>query len=493
MLSRIIASAAALFTLGSLPLASQQSLQPQAHPLLAGPNKPITLNLPAGLDIHVAATGLRRLRFFALAPDGRIFATGMHNLADNTQGVIYIVDGYNPQTHHFTRITPYLEHLRNPNNVAFFTDPQTHQSWIYVPLTDKLVRFPYKAGDLHPSGPARTLLRFPDYGLSYKYGGWHLTRTVAVATLHGKPQVYVAVGSSCNYCQEREVARAAVLRLDPDGKNPAVVARGLRNAVALHYVPELDGGALFATNMGDDHLGKDLPEDTFFELDSNLHPGPIASVPDASHAPNYGWPTCYFAHGQPVHDTTPLPELPKPGDLRIEAERPRAAGIASHGAPAVAPKSVYGKQSADIAEAGTNLAAGGGHIDTPDPDAALGKAPAPLQTCDHVPPAYTTFRAHASPLGFAYFGDDNPILRDSFLVSLHGSGDTTLGAGYRIVRFTPTDRKPQDAITGFITRNASGTLTVHGRPCGILRLGPDRFLLSDDYDGAIYIVEPSHR
>jgi len=29
---------------------------------------------------------------------------------------------------------------------------------------------------------------------------------------------------------------------------------------------------------------------------------------------------------------------------------------------------------------------------------------------------------------------------------------------------------------------------VHGRPCGILQIGPDRFLLSDDYLGIIYII-----
>ena len=39
------------------------------------------------------------------------------------------------------------------------------------------------------------LAHYPDYGLNYKYGGWHLTRTVAIATLHGKTRLYVTVGS----------------------------------------------------------------------------------------------------------------------------------------------------------------------------------------------------------------------------------------------------------------------------------------------------------
>ena len=54
----------------------------------------------------------------------------------------------------FTRVVHYLDHLRNPNNLAFWTDPATHQSWLYLPLTDKLVRYKYKAGDNAPSSAA---------------------------------------------------------------------------------------------------------------------------------------------------------------------------------------------------------------------------------------------------------------------------------------------------------------------------------------------------
>lgn len=469
-----------------------QTLQP--HTLPYAPGKSITLSLPANLDINVAASGLRRVRFMTQAPDGRIFATGMYNLADNTRGSVFILDGWNPKTHTFARVIHYLDHLRNPNNLAFWTDPATHQSWLYLPLTDKLVRYKYNAGDLHPTSPPQTLIRFPDYGLNYKYGGWHLTRTVAVAMLHDRARVYVAAGSSCNYCQEREVLRAAVVSMNPDGSDQRLVAQGLRNAVDLRYVPDLDGGALFATNMGDDHLGDNLPEDTFFELGSNSHPAPTAS----SAPPNYGWPTCYFANGKPVHDTTPLPEMPPPGDLSTESERPSDAGTASHGINTSHPNlaatnnnadSVYGEQSSNIAAAGTNFAAQNRGA---DPNASLGVAPRPLSSCEHVPAAYTTFAAHSSPLGMAYFGADNPTLHDSFLVALHGAGHPRIGTGYRVVRLTPSDRRPQAFITGFLTV-ASNKPVVHGRPCGILRVGPDTFLLTDDYLGLVYYVHPRDR
>ncbi|HEX5282832.1 MAG TPA: hypothetical protein VFW30_01840 [Bryocella sp.] len=469
-----------------------QDLQP--HTIPYAPGKSITLSLPADFDINVVASGLRRVRFMAQAPDGRIFATGMYNLADNTRGCIFILDGWNPQTHRFTHVIRYLDHLRNPNNLAFWTDPATHQSWLYLPLTDKLVRYKYNVGDQHPTSPPETLIRFPDYGLNYKYGGWHLTRTVAIANLHGHTRIYVAAGSSCNYCQEREVLRAAIVSMNPDGSDQRLVAQGLRNAVDLRFVPGLDGGALFATNMGDDHLGDKLPEDTFFELDSKTHPGPITTA----RPPNYGWPTCYFAGGKPVHDVTPLPEMPAPGDLATESERPANAGIASHGVDTSHPRlgasnnrvdSVYGEQSSDIAAAGTNLAAQNRGA---DPNANLGKAPAPLSSCEHVPAAYTAFAAHSSPLGLAYFDADNPLLHSSFLVALHGAGHPRIGTGYRVVRFTSGNHHPQAFISGFLTTSA-GKPAVHGRPCGILRVGPDTFLLTDDYLGLIYYVHPKSK
>jgi len=442
------------------------SAQQQSHTLPYAPGKFITLSLPAEFDIDIAVRGLRRPRFFAQSPDGRIFVTSMYDLADNRLGSILILDGWNEQTHTFARTIRYLGHLHNPNSVAFWTDTKTGQSWLYIALTDKLVRYAYHAGDKAPSAPPQTLIRFPDYGLNYKYGGWHLTRTVAVADVRNVPRIFVSVGSSCNYCQEREVARASILSMGPDGRNAKIVAQGVRNAVDLHYVPDADGGALFATNMGDDHLGDKLPDDTFFKID-----------PAADHAVNYGWPTCYFASGKPTLDSTPLPSM-HDASFRAHADLPAQ----SHG------DSVYGKQRG-VAAAGTNLAAGGGHASLPDPNAALGEPPAPLKSCEAVPQAYAWFPAHSSPLGFAYFPQTDSKLQASFLVALHGASHPHIGTGYRVVWLAGAERKPQNFVTGFLTME-NGKPVVHGRPCGLLRVGADSFLLTDDYLGLVYFVHP---
>ena len=227
------------------------------------------LNLPRGLSISVAAEGLKRVRFMAKSPDGRIFVTDMYNLADNTRGVVYILDEFDSTTKTFKKITPYLTGLRNPNSSAIYTDGNG-VVWFYLALTDRLVRYKFTNGETSPTSEPEVLATFPDYGLSYKYGGWHLTRTIAF----GNDKLYISVGSSCNACEEKEEVRASVLEMDPDGKNQRRFVGGLRNAVGLRWIKN----RLYATNMGADHLGIHRPADTMFALKDKT---------------NYGWPYCY--------------------------------------------------------------------------------------------------------------------------------------------------------------------------------------------------------
>ena len=257
--------------------------------------------------------------------------------------------------------------------------------------------------------------------------------------------------------------------MDPDGKHPSIIAQGLRNAVDIGAVSAL-GGSLFATNMGDDHLGDKLlgryllRTENRGEASSHITAGPRAISHQAS--------PCSIE-----------PSLPTLGDARANALT--ASVPASHSSGT----SVYGNQDGVAAFGGTNLSAGGGHARGHDPNSELGRAPEPLKSCEQVPAAYTTFAAHSSPLGFEYFPSEDEILRGSFLVSLHGASHPDIGTGYRVVQFTPSDRKPHDFITGFLTHE-NGKAVVHGRPCGILRVGKDSFLLSDDYLGLVYFIHP---
>lgn len=269
--------------------------------------KSFTLNLPEGFAVSVAAEGLKRVRFMAESPDGRVFVTDMHDLTDNSKGAVYILERFDPASKRFERVTPYLTRLRNPNSVAFHTDAQGAH-WLYLALTDKLLRFRYEPGDDAPRARPETLATFPDYGLNYKYGGWHLTRTIAFGP-SGK--LYVSVGSSCNACLEKEEVRASVLEMDADGSNRRFYARGLRNAVGLRWV----GGRLFATDMGADHLGRDKPADTMYSIREGA---------------DYGWPFCY----QSGVKILPDPEFNPRGKKRACRSVPVAyAAFDAHSAP----------------------------------------------------------------------------------------------------------------------------------------------------------------
>ena len=232
----------------------------------------LELRIPDDVEMNVASEGMKRSRFMAESPDGRLFVTDLIDMSDNSRGIIYVLSDFDAKSHQFGKRSTYLTGQRNPNNVAFHTD--STGSWIYIAQTDRLVRYRYVADVDAPSGEPETLATFPDYGLNYKYGGWHLTRTV---TFGPDGTLYVSAGSSCNACNEKEAVRATVQTMTADGKHVRFYARGLRNAVGLKWV----NGALFATDMGADQFGNDVPDERMFALKDGA---------------NYGWPHCYQSH-----------------------------------------------------------------------------------------------------------------------------------------------------------------------------------------------------
>jgi glucose/arabinose dehydrogenase len=200
----------------------------------------------------------------------------MFDLSDNRKGSVFILDDWNADTGKFGKVSAYLTSLRNPNSVGFYTD-ENGQDWLYLAETDKLTRRKFTRGETKPTdNQPQTLATFPDYGLSYKYGGWHLTRTIAFSP-NGK--LYVSVGSSCNACKEKEAVRAAILEMNADGSGQRIYAKGLRNAVDLKWI----GKFLFATNQGADHLGLNKPDETFYAIKDGA---------------DYGWASCYQSNGK---------------------------------------------------------------------------------------------------------------------------------------------------------------------------------------------------
>ncbi len=110
-------------------------------------------------------------------------------------------------------------------------------------------------------------------------GGRHFTRSL-VFDKSGK--LYISIGSTCDVCAEKNPMHGSILISDPAGSAPRIYARGLRNSVFMTLNAKTD--EIWATEMGRDFLGDDLPPDEVNIIKEE----------------DYGWPICY---GDKTHDT----------------------------------------------------------------------------------------------------------------------------------------------------------------------------------------------
>ena len=249
--------------------------------------EPRTLSLPAGFRANVFAAGLTSPRFMAVGPDGTIFATGMRG------GQIYALpdrdrDGVADE------VQVWADGLRQPHGLAFRDD------YLYVGETNRVVRFKVGPDGARQGGPEPVVPELPS-------GGGHATRTVGFGP---DGRLFVAVGSSCNVCDESDERRAAISVYNADGSGGRIFMRGLRNAVGFVWRPGTD--ELWATNNGRDQLGDDLPFETVYR------------VRDGGNA---GWPNCY-----PRPDgLRPDPQFGRPDFC--ETVDPPAVTFQAHSAP----------------------------------------------------------------------------------------------------------------------------------------------------------------
>jgi hypothetical protein len=246
------------------------------------------LKVPAGFEVKEFASGLRNPRQMRVAPNGDIF------VAESAAGRIHVLrpsaNGASAE-----RSEVFAAGLRYPFGIAFY--PADNPRWVYVANTDSVVRFAYRSGDLKASGKPEVIVP------SLPSGG-HATRDVVFSK--DGARLFVSVGSSSNvgegmgkrhgaalrrWKQKKalgaawgsETDRADVLAFDPDGKNKAVFATGIRNCVGMAVDPA--SGTLYCSTNERDALG------------DNLVPDYITRVKEGGF---YGWPWYYIgAHEDP--------------------------------------------------------------------------------------------------------------------------------------------------------------------------------------------------
>ncbi|OGE73874.1 MAG: hypothetical protein A3C49_03570 [Candidatus Doudnabacteria bacterium RIFCSPHIGHO2_02_FULL_42_25] len=240
---------------------TEEAIQPPVivgDPSLAGDHTGLGLVLPEHFGIQ---------KFVEDVPGARVMAwDGMGNLwiSQTSEDAItkITVQNGNP-----TKKEKVFSRLKRPHGIAF--DPQDGNV-LYFAEEDKISQVNIATEPLNP-------VVIKD-GLPT--GGRHVTRTIKFGP---DDRLYLSVGSSCNVCIEDNEYRAKIFSMKKDGSDFKELARGLRNSVFFTW-SYLDG-KMWATDMGSDHLGDDLPPD---EINVIQQDG------------NYGWPNCY---GKNNHDS----------------------------------------------------------------------------------------------------------------------------------------------------------------------------------------------
>jgi glucose/arabinose dehydrogenase len=235
------------------------------------------LTVPAGFKVAVFAENLGGIRYLALGPGGVVYASRPG------RGVVVQLPDANHDGVADSVITV-VSGLSQPFGLAFRGDT------MYVAETNEVVRFDRPGGE-------KTVIA-PDLPT-----GGHSTRTIVFGPDN---RLYLAVGSSCNICDESDARRAAIVLVDPATRQWHPFATGLRNSVGLAFHPTT--GELWATNNDRDNLGDDLPPEHLNIIKAGKF---------------YGWPQCYL----------PGKANPEYPDAKCDNVEPPGLLVQAHSAP----------------------------------------------------------------------------------------------------------------------------------------------------------------
>lgn len=176
----------------------------------------------------------------------------------------------------------FLANLNQPYGMLIINDQ------FYVANTDGLWVYPYKLGDTKISKPGKKIVNLPAGGYNN-----HWTRNLIANK--DKSKIYISVGSGSNVGEngiDKEVRRANILEVNPDGSGEKIYAAGLRNPVGMSWNPVT--GELWTVVNERDELGDDLVPDYLTSVKQNAF---------------YGWPYSYFGKNEDPRRKGERPDL----------------------------------------------------------------------------------------------------------------------------------------------------------------------------------------
>ncbi|WP_149206203.1 PQQ-dependent sugar dehydrogenase [Flavobacterium johnsoniae] len=223
-----------------------------------------TPKAPEGFTVTKFADGFENPRWTYIAPNQDIFVVESGTRTSKNQ--ITVLRDKDKDGKFETREV-FISGLNKPFGMLVLKD------FFYIANTDGLYRYPYKNNPLKLETKGEKILELPAGGYNN-----HWTRNLLASPDGSK--IYVSVGSGSNNAEhgvDKEVRRAGILEINPDGTGEKIYASGLRNPVGMDWNP-VNKELWTAVNERD-------------ELGDDLVPDYITSVKRDGF---YGWPYSYF-------------------------------------------------------------------------------------------------------------------------------------------------------------------------------------------------------
>ena len=263
--------------------AGQTAAPPAQPPAPAGPAQ---LTAPPGFTVTVFASEVTNGRLMAVSPDGVLF------VARQSKGdVVALPD--RDKDGKADSVDVVAAGLTRPHSVAF------NSGYLYIATNPAVMRVKYANGKVDG-----TPEKFVDLPVSTTS---HWTRTIG---FDKSGKLYVAIGSSCNVCEDEDPRRTTIMVYSADGSGGRPYAKGLRNVIGFDWDPAT--GALWADDMGEDNHGEEKPPDEINRVEEGKH---------------YGWPY-YIGNNEPNTNLTNAKSSLKAADAT-----PPALELQPHSSP----------------------------------------------------------------------------------------------------------------------------------------------------------------
>ncbi|HWC62948.1 MAG TPA: hypothetical protein VG501_04945 [Rhizomicrobium sp.] len=244
------------------------------------------IKLPSGFCALVAADNLGSARHAWVAPDGDLFVA-LQRGRTSPGGVVAL---------HDSKGDGHLD-VKQTFGEGSATGIGYYNGYLYVALTDQVVRYKLPAGALKPTGDKEVVVSGFDTAREHSDKG---------LALDGKGFLYVNIGSPSNACQTRDRQKGSpgqdpcpileqhsgIWKFDAN-KLDQKVSDGTRLVTGMRQEPDVAWAYNAPYTVMNNRDQIDLLYPDKFTAEDNAE-GPAEGMYRADRGLNFGWPYCYY-------------------------------------------------------------------------------------------------------------------------------------------------------------------------------------------------------